>query len=530
MGLRISRTISDAAFLACLALLLAASLWIRLQGIPQGEPFIYNVDEPDFVGRAVRIVSTGDLNPHWFGHPGSLTIYCLALLFAAHALFAGIPFQEVGSRYLADPTTHFYLGKLLILFWSIVGQAALYVLARLFLDRWHALFAVSLLTFAILDINYATLVRTDTQQSALLIVLAIMLVQIVRSGSWTAFLGAGALLGLSVAVKWPSVAAAVPIALAGALHYGFGKASLLPLARKLAGAAAISLVVCFLAAPFVFLDFKTVLKNVATEARTYHLGATSAGFLPALGQYFGVIKTSFSWIGIGLAALGAVCACLTSRWREYAVVLALFAVYLSFISIQYLWWARWAVPLLPYIAFFAAVGLSFCTRELSRRWQAEALQIALPVSAIVLIAAVNASNLDSIRNEQRQREKLIAATGWLADNLPQGAKILTEMNSPYFPRDRFSVYVVAKGQAVEAKQLAKYYVPRGRIADLNDKAFDIGAFDYVVIGGYYSRLKNDAVRFKDQIGTYDMIFAASEVVRKLDGGFTVLRVVRSAKQ
>ena len=36
------------------------------------------VDEPTFVRPPVHMAATGDFDPHWFGHPGSTTIYPLA--------------------------------------------------------------------------------------------------------------------------------------------------------------------------------------------------------------------------------------------------------------------------------------------------------------------------------------------------------------------------------------------------------------------------------------------------------------------
>src|SRR5207253_1016019 len=61
---------------AIVAVFLACSLW----GLERDLPYTPEVDEPSFVVPAGRIAATGDLNPHWFGHPGS-TVIC-PLLFA----------------------------------------------------------------------------------------------------------------------------------------------------------------------------------------------------------------------------------------------------------------------------------------------------------------------------------------------------------------------------------------------------------------------------------------------------------------
>ncbi len=55
-------------------------------------PFVYHPDEPDVVGRAVTMLVTGDLNPHWFHYP-TLPIYLYAAVFKALGLFVDIPLE-----------------------------------------------------------------------------------------------------------------------------------------------------------------------------------------------------------------------------------------------------------------------------------------------------------------------------------------------------------------------------------------------------------------------------------------------------
>ena len=65
----------------CLVAVLAGGLALRLWGIRQGLPYVYNTDEADhFVLRAVRMFGH-DLNPHYFANPPAFT-YLLHFLFA----------------------------------------------------------------------------------------------------------------------------------------------------------------------------------------------------------------------------------------------------------------------------------------------------------------------------------------------------------------------------------------------------------------------------------------------------------------
>src|SRR5271156_4682678 len=68
-----------------LAIVLATSLGLRLWGVKQGLPYVYNVDEyGHFVPEAVAMFHSG-LNPHYFVNPPALTY----LLHAVDAVLLG---------------------------------------------------------------------------------------------------------------------------------------------------------------------------------------------------------------------------------------------------------------------------------------------------------------------------------------------------------------------------------------------------------------------------------------------------------
>src|SRR5207247_11395661 len=65
---------SDWAIAATLFLLAAG---LRVWGVHWSLPYVIHADESLIVDRAVHIVKTGDLNPHWFVYP-ALVIYLQA--------------------------------------------------------------------------------------------------------------------------------------------------------------------------------------------------------------------------------------------------------------------------------------------------------------------------------------------------------------------------------------------------------------------------------------------------------------------
>jgi hypothetical protein len=68
------------------------ALAVRLHNVGFGLPSLYDPDEPIFMVIAAKLLSGRTLNPGWFGHPGSTTIYLIALIDMLRQLFG--PFQR----------------------------------------------------------------------------------------------------------------------------------------------------------------------------------------------------------------------------------------------------------------------------------------------------------------------------------------------------------------------------------------------------------------------------------------------------
>jgi 4-amino-4-deoxy-L-arabinose transferase-like glycosyltransferase len=120
--------------------IMGIALVLHLLGIGQDLPFMPGIDEPRFVTRAVRMAHTGDLNPHWFGNPGSTVIYPLAGLYAlwkasgyAGARISGGDLQAVFG---IAPGSFYLLARLLTVMFSIASIPFVYLIGRrVFNDR-----------------------------------------------------------------------------------------------------------------------------------------------------------------------------------------------------------------------------------------------------------------------------------------------------------------------------------------------------------------------------------------------------------
>src|SRR6188472_3344417 len=111
------------------AALIAAAL-LRFWALPQGIPFGVQVDEPEVLLRAVRMMKTGDLNPHFFDYP-SLYMYLQALVAVVRFLVGAMQGQWAGLAQ-APPEAFYLWGRAVT---ATLGTATVWILYHAAL-RW----------------------------------------------------------------------------------------------------------------------------------------------------------------------------------------------------------------------------------------------------------------------------------------------------------------------------------------------------------------------------------------------------------
>ncbi len=210
----------DALILAGLAF---AALVLRAWGVQWSLPYVGHVDEPKIVDAAVRIVKTGDLNPHLFIWPSGV-IYVQALLDQLNLIWGTWRGYYHGPDSLPDSNHIFAVAPDLYLwgrlFSATVGAAAVagvYALGRLMVGRPGALIAAGLLATSPLHVEYSHYLVTDvTMGAAGLFVLAAGWRLVQHPGRRSALV-AGAAVGFATAAKYNGLYTVVPVATAWAM-------------------------------------------------------------------------------------------------------------------------------------------------------------------------------------------------------------------------------------------------------------------------------------------------------------------------
>jgi hypothetical protein len=334
-----------------LGVVLAGALGLRLWGVRQGLPYVYNIDEAGhFVPKAVEMFAHG-LNPRYFVNPPALT-YVLHVVLAIW--FGGG--DGVTRAYALRPENVYLVARVTV---ALLGTGAVWMLyllgARLF-DRRVGLLAAALEAVAFLPVYYGHFALND---AATLLPLTLSLLGsagVMRYGRRRDYALAGIGLGLACASKYTAGIAIVPLAAAVASRYlaaapTGGRGVLVGMA--LAGACALA--AFLLANPYALLDFQRFHSELVHQSS---LSGEAQGKLGAPRQggllYY---LWSFTW-GLGwapaLAALGGA----ISIWRRDArsgwLLVPAALLFLAFMGLQDRYFGRWLLPIFPIACLLAA--------------------------------------------------------------------------------------------------------------------------------------------------------------------------------
>ncbi len=364
---------APAAVRLILILLVVFAAAVRLLRCHEGLPYIHTWDEPYTADTALRIMKTGDLNPHFFTY-GSVTVYMHVLVDILHYFtLMGQPAGAGASLTgLGDIKTHYETGWL----WGIshpsfylwdryavaligaVSVALAYALARRFAGPWGALLAAALLAGLTIHVRHSALVAPAVPVTFLVMASALLSVLYIERRRPAYLVFALATAGLAASTKYnAAVCLAMPLLAwaSVALPRGPGYRPWLWAAVVLVPAAAF-----FVGTPYALLDLRSFLMSAGKEVRVYTLlgsvGNPVDRVEPGMEQIslqIGSLAANLGIAGSVLAALGT--AVLVSRTAGW-VLLTFPIAYLCLMSRTRVPFERNFVPLYPFAAVAFAVG------------------------------------------------------------------------------------------------------------------------------------------------------------------------------
>ena len=528
-----------------LGLILLVALGWRLHNIGFGLPSMYDPDEPIFMITALRMLAEGTLNPGWFGHPGSTTITLVALIdggIAGWGLVSGryADIGEFSRAAYANPGLLFIPARVAMALLGTLCVWLTYALGRRLHGTATGLIAAGLLAVNGLHIAWSQVIRTDIHASVFMMASLLFAARIAERGRLGDYLLAGAFAGLATATKWP--AATVFIAVIGAFTFARLQRDRTkrPPMLWLAAAAAASVVAMFVASPFIFLDWQTVLANVSGEVKAGHLGHNGGSFFDNLAFYLGgPVTGSIGLVGLALVLGGVALSAIRSRVARWTMIPAAL-LFLGLICTQNLIWSRWVLPVLPMLcigAAFAIVSIAAMIRHRLSKipFRLSIAALAIGVGAVPVMAAV-------AQSRERANDTRSQAARWAVANIPTGSRVVFEhlelslRDRPWrilFPIGSAGcidgVALLRGGVDFDEVQQLRNGSPIVDLGNVSPQRIETCRADYAVLA-YYDLYRAERDRYPAEYDTYRKLLAGGRTValfRPVPGrsGGPVVRIV-----
>jgi hypothetical protein len=482
-------------------------LIVLIGGIQNNLPYLAEVDEPFFVLPAVRMASSGSLNPESFGHPGSTTIYPMALLF--HLWYA---FVEGGSLLHSNAqlethfnqhfATYYYLGRLVSIAYAVFTLPLIYRLGQQAFRPVTGLVASGLFIFYPLLLNHAQMTRADSATVFFVALSLWLMLRLFETPSLSRHVLVGLVIGFGISTKYVLAALGPVYLLVCLIHLRQSWQTSQFAAQMAKTCLGLGMIVVGFAVttPYFFLDFDTALENVLVEGRSEHLGADGLSkfgnfwfyLTAALPKIVGWPQLVLAYLAIGVGV-----------WRRnfpQLILIAFVAVYLVGISISSLHWVRWALQVLPVMVLFAAEGISLVADRFAQVWRKR--PYAYPTIFVAVLLLVSAGQIyDSVLHDIKQANPStrILAREWLMENVPPNSKIGQEWYTA--PLQGTTFEVVDTWALGQDRVVANYY----------DEAFNY----LVVSSGMYNRFYADPERSPSQVQFYDSLNETAVLLQEI---------------
>jgi 4-amino-4-deoxy-L-arabinose transferase-like glycosyltransferase len=394
---------------------------LRFWALSHGLPCCPGVDEPEVMDRAVRMMHTGDFNPHFFDYP-SLYMYVEAIASTGRFLFGAM--QGKWSALAQAPAEEFYLWGRAVT--AIFGTATVWIVYRIGI-RWSrrtALLAAVMLAVMPLHVRESHYTLTDVPTTFFVMLTLLLSLRAHERSTLFTFAIAGAAAGLAGATKYTGVVAVIMPLLACAMTPAIRPSRPVAMLWVIAG----MLLAFLVAAPYTLLDLPTFLNQFARLASEYRAPAATAE--PLWIVYLKHLRNAFGWpgsliviAGVTVGVLHALFGSVRLRWI-LATVFPL--AYFYFISHQNIVYGRYLLPLLPFLSLLGAAAVVWIVGSV--RHLSVPLAARNAVTVIFTLLAIVPPAYTSIRfnaNESK-RETREQAYWWILGNLPKATAIRIE--------------------------------------------------------------------------------------------------------
>lgn len=467
----------QSVWLYALAGIVVLAAALRLWGINFGLPFTYHVDEPTYVSAAVNLGAGNvgrQLNPPVLPN-------LLFLEYGAYYVLARVSghissIAEFEKIYRLDPSVFFLLGRLTTAFMGILNVGIIYLVGRRASDQLTGLLSALFLALSFLHVRDSHFAVPDVLMTMLVTISVLFCLLALRKANRRNLCLSAFFAGIAIASKWSAWPVILPlgyvfVARRHEISENHGTARFV---------SSVALALVFLLAGFVLPAFQVFLKpgDYLAYANAELQSGASGGFgiwqidtVPGYAFY-----ASTLWYGIGaILLIFAITGLLRRVWLslatrdEASILLVLFPLaYYAIMGATRHYFVRYALPLVPFLAVFAAEIMITIKIWFDSRWRRSGWMV---LAALVFVAAA-APLINSLRFDflLTQTDTRTIAKKWIEANIPAGSKIALDwpIHGPPLSGDQYDVTVI--GGTGLADHPIEYYHQAG--------------FDYLIASSY----------------------------------------------
>ena len=491
-----------------LLILLFSAFLIRHRGIKFGFPLITHPDEPKIVKRAIRIIKTGDLNPHFFNYP-SLYIYMQAAIYSTSGFF-GKTF--LGYKDISDfeMTTIYYLGRLFTIFFSIGTLFIVYLIGKYLFSEAAGLISALFISFSFLHVTHSYSVTVNSPMVFWVMLSFLMSVFIFTKGpKMKYYILNGIFIGFAIGTKYTAFPAFFPMLYAHFYSSSFSIKAIFN--KKLIIAALLVLIAFFISTPYSLLDFDKFYHDIKHESRHYstgHIGSESKTtsyfhYTLTLLYEFGVIPLIISLCGILYLLI---------KNKKKAFFLLCFPIlYFGFIGVYKVYFSRNIIALVPFLSLFSGFLISQIYYSIKCEPKAPIKKNSFyhifttkKTYFIIIFVILACLSMYGIHNQYLKSVRYIKkitlpdtrwiSTQWIEENIPRGSKIALEFYTPRPDKKHFKIF---------------YLGHRGLGMKRNLKKFDF----LVASSGDYARFFKNKKKYAKKVNIYNNIFERYKLIK-----------------
>ena len=419
-----------------LALIIAAGAAVRVWGIDFGLPHTQaRPDETQVMDVALNYLR-GVLWPAFYDYPRFYTWLLLAGFLGYYAAgraagtFASL--AAFVATWPVDWEPFFLINRSLSATAGFLAIPVAYAMARRLGDAGTGLVAALFMAFAYGHARDSHFGTTDTTLTLLAAACVLWLLKADDRRWGRADVLAGVLAGLAAATKYNAVILLVPLGLSQLLYAWRAPGRRFPTllgGRALAIGAAFALAFA-VGVPFILFDFARFSQAMGDLSHVLSLGFTPGD--RTNGWWYHLSISLGRGLGLPLLACGMAGFVVVARrdWRTGLLLFSFPAAYFAVAGSFGLQFARYVLPIVPFLCVTAAVAVTALTRHVaSPRWRAGAT--AAVALAVVLPSAMSIVAFDRVVARTDSR---VLAAEWLARHGEPGASVLVSGSRYGYPQ------------------------------------------------------------------------------------------------